>query len=84
MPEIRLPLIAVQRAIEVMQDSNLEALRTGDRRGHSTLEMAEILDRELGFTDLYNSAKSMCNAVDKYTDELDNILALALIEAQRP
>lgn len=45
----------VYRALKALQASNLEALTHGEGRGHSTLQMARILDRELGFSQLYDA-----------------------------
>lgn len=47
------PLSFVIRAIKALQASNLTALTEGEGRGHTTRQMAEVLDRELGFSEMY-------------------------------
>lgn len=51
--ECKPPLEYVLRALKVLQTSNFKAITTGQGRGNTTPEMALILDRELGFSDLY-------------------------------
>lgn len=49
------PRKAIVQALIVLQADNLRALTTGEGRGNLTPDMAAILDRELGFSYLYEA-----------------------------
>lgn len=53
------PLVSIVRAMRILQSANLKALTAGEGRGHTTREMAAILDRELGFTNLYEALANL-------------------------
>jgi hypothetical protein len=69
-------LQVIVRAIRLLQDRNLEALRTGEGRGNTAQQMAEILDRELGYSELYEALVRARRRMMQYGERIDEIAAI--------